>query len=136
MKTIEQQHKERAAAAHGRNKALYGELDKLLRNDLVLIKHLHNQGLKDHACAIAYRAVLRSTGDPELAWEAAREQQLASMRRVQREHEERYHNMRSDVYHFTVNHLRVLESAADRAEDIEKLANAVNPWRPDPAAAA
>lgn len=124
----------RAAEANAENRVLYDALDKIADKEAALGVTLHNQGLTDANCAIAYRSVFHMTLNAELAWEAARRQQLLFLRGIQKSSQERYRNMRSDVYHYTVDHRRRLRSAGDRALEIARIAALQNPFAPGGAA--
>ena len=124
----EQQLRDRAISANDANATLYSALDKISEKDRVLASHLHNMGLTATGCEIAYRAVFSATLNAEAAWEAARRHQLLWMREIQRQHQERYAGMRSDVYHYTVDHRAKLRSDGDRALAIARIAAMPNPF--------
>jgi hypothetical protein len=117
-------------AAHFSNAALYAALDKILASETHLTRTLEAQGLSCPSCAPVYRAVFSATLNAELAWEAARHQQLLWLRNIQKGHAERYASMRSDVYAYTVDDRRVRESELERAQHIAGVAQMPNPFAP------
>lgn len=121
----------RAVALNLANRELYGALDGIQNRKATLDRSLSNMGLKAPDCATAYRAVFHATLNAELAWEAARQEYLLWLRQIQKQNEDRYAGMRSDVYHYTVNHSARLKSAGDRAEHIAQVAKMDNPFSPD-----
>lgn len=133
MNQIEQNLQRSIEAANARVAGIYEGIDRAIGAEIVLSTNLYNQGMRDPNAAIAYRAVLRITGNPEAAWEAARQQELLFRRRLQHESHARHAAMRSDVYHFTVNHRRRLESDLQRIEQIEEIAKMPNPFAYKPA---
>ncbi len=73
----------KAGGAAQRIEAVRHALDGVIRSQGLLQRTLAIQGLTDPSAAVAYRAVLHATGSAELAWEAARQQQLVMVRATQ-----------------------------------------------------